>query len=114
MRQWLTHFLLTGCAALLGNWVGAQLRTLITGEQTQSIHFKYKDEKGTTFKSMPISTKLYPAWLVALLGQPRWLFALGAGIVTGFAVPDELEARLLRLILKATIPARKQPITLQE
>lgn len=48
-------------ATLAGNRLGSQIRTLLTGQEAQSLHFQYVNEQGKEFSNIPAATKFYPA-----------------------------------------------------
>jgi len=85
-------FFATIAAAFAGNWIGGQLRFILTGQTTQTIHFVHTTEKGQKLDNYPVATKFYPALLCAFLGRPRWLFVLLGGTLTGLIVNDKYEA----------------------
>lgn len=90
-------------AVLLGNWIGGLLRYLLTGNQTQTIYFEYKDLDGTSYKNIPVSTKFYPALLLGLITNRRLYMFLFAGLATGMLFDDRLELSLHRWIYKNLI-----------
>ena len=93
-------------AALAGNWVGAQVRTLLTGQEVQAIRFRYTTAQGTTIHNIPVVTKFYPALGAAGLGRPRWLYAFAGGVMTG-ALIDERFERYLWDRIGAVLPTRE-------
>ena len=104
------RFLLNGCsvfaAALVGNWVGGQMRYLLTGQRVHSVRASYTNEQGTTIYNVPVVTKFYPAVAASWLGRPRWLYAFLGGVFAGGLVDDRYEHLLLERIL-AHIPQGK-------
>ena len=85
-------------AALAGNWAGATIRTLITGKQVNSVHFKFTTSGGMSISSYPVVTKFYPALFMTIFGKPRWLFAFLGGVLTGGLIDDRYEGYLWELI----------------
>jgi hypothetical protein len=78
-------------AALAGNWVGGQLRAQATGQEVQSIRFRYTDRQGRTISNTPVLTKFYPALAAAAIARPRWLFAFLGGVAAGALIDDRYE-----------------------
>ena len=62
--------------------------------------------KGQYLDSYPVATKYYPALLFALLGKPRWLFALLGGALTGLLVDDRYEVLWLERVIVPLIVER--------
>jgi len=91
-------------ATLAGNWVGAQMRTSLTGETAQSIRSEYTDPGGRTFKNVPVVTKFYPGLLASWLGKPRWVFAFLGGLLTGALVDDRYERMWWRWVNERFFP----------
>jgi hypothetical protein len=88
-------------AALVGNWLGGQIRSTLTGQPVQSIRFEYTTTDGKVVRNIPVVTKFYPALLFAWLGKPRWLYAFLGGCVTGALVDECHERTLWRFLLQA-------------
>lgn len=95
-------------ATLAGVRLGCLLRERLTGRPAQWLRFDYVDEDGRHFKGVPVSTKLYPALLIARLGQPRALFGAIGGLAAGLLIDDAYEAALLRWIV-ARSPGVRRP-----
>lgn len=89
--------LLVGGAALAGNWVGATVRTMTTGEDARSFSVVHKTTEGQTVVGLNITlTNFVPALLLALLaGRPRMLFAFVSGAVISALVGDGYESALV-------------------
>ena len=104
--RWVIGFLAVPLATLLGNWLGGQFRFYLTGEQLQTIQFKYTSQKGNTFTNAPVATKFYPGLMRALIGKPRWFFALLGGLFAGGLVPDEWEHLWLERVIEPMIVER--------
>jgi hypothetical protein len=94
------NFLAVPAAALAGNWIGGQLRFYLTGERLQTIQFHYTSQKGRNFTNAPVATKFYPGLFFALVGKPRWLFALIGGLLAGGLVPDHWEHYWLERVIE--------------
>ena len=90
-------------ATLLGNWVGGQIRSFLTGEPVQTLQFKYQTKHGRTITNTPVATKLYPGMLFALIGKPRWAYALLGGLLTGAFIPDRFEQYWLERVIEPLI-----------
>lgn len=105
-RNFLIDLLLMIAGTLFGNWLGGQLRSLLTGKPVQSIHFKHTTESGLTIKNFPVNTKFYPGLLFSLLGKPRGLFALLGGTLAGLLVDDRYEELWLERVLVPLIVNR--------
>lgn len=94
-------------AALIGNWLGGELRYLATGERVQTVQFKHTTSNGRTYRNIPVATKFYPALLFSGAGRPRVLFVFLGGVLAGALVPDWLEAAWLERMVK-TLEAVEQ------
>jgi hypothetical protein len=99
----------TVLATLAGLRLGCLLREQLTGRPAQWLRFDYVDEDGRHFKSVPVSSKLYPALLFARLGQPSPLFGAIGGLIAGLLMDDAYEAALLRWILARSPGVRRPP-----
>jgi len=99
MRNYFKNFFLTLLAAFVGNQIGGLFRRELLGQPAQTIKFKFTDEDGETYTNIPVGTKLYPAWAFALVGKPRWLFALLGGLLAGALVDDRYEEMWVKMIL---------------
>jgi hypothetical protein len=86
-------------SALLGSWLGGQLRFILTGTRVQTIQFHYTTDEGHKMTNSPVATKFYPALLSGFLGKPRWLFAFLGGILAGGLIPDHLERLWLQRVI---------------
>ncbi|HBX68863.1 MAG TPA: hypothetical protein DEH25_05625 [Chloroflexi bacterium] len=98
--------LTTAGAAFAGNWIGGQIRSRVTGETVQTIRFEHTTESGLHINSFPVSTKLYPALLFALVGQPRWLFSFLGGVLASLYIEDKYEALFLERVIAPLIENR--------
>lgn len=96
-------------AAWAGNWIGGQLRYLLTGERTQSLHFVHTASDGKKIDNYPVITKFYPGLLLGLAGRPRWLTALLGGTIAGLFVDDKYEAMLLEHFIAPLVPKPGKP-----
>jgi hypothetical protein len=88
-------------AALVGNWLGGEIRSSFTGQPVQSVRFQFITRDGRTVRNTPVVTKFYPALLLGLLGRPRWLYAFLGGLVMGGLVDERYERLLWRQLAKA-------------
>lgn len=91
--------LVTPAAALAGNWIGGQIRWMITGETTASIHYIHTTANGLRVDNYPVNTKFFPALLFALFGRPRWLFAFMGGILASLWIDDKYEAIFMERVI---------------
>ena len=82
------------CAAAAGTWVGAQLRSTLTGDEVQSLRIRHTTAQGHTITNTPVATQFYPALLAAGLGRPRWLYAFIGGVAVAALWGDRLEHQL--------------------
>jgi hypothetical protein len=87
-------------AAFVGNWLGGQIRSGLSGEKVQTLTFEHESSSGLKYKNAPVATKLYPAVLCALIGKPRWLFAFMGGLAAGGLVPDRFEQVWLENVIE--------------
>lgn len=101
--RFIIKLLLTCAAALVGNWLGGQIRHSLTGESLQTISFTFVTEKGRKMSNFPVATKFYPALLFSLIGKPRWLFAFLGGVLTGGLVDDRYERLWLERFVEPLI-----------
>ncbi|MFO8036693.1 MAG: hypothetical protein R6U57_08745 [Anaerolineales bacterium] len=92
-------------AALAGNWLGGQIRTLWTGQEVQSIRFHYTNQEGKNVSNIPVATKFYPAAIGAGIGKPRWFFAFLAGVLAGALIDDTYERLFLETMGQLSTPA---------
>jgi len=82
------------CVAAAGTWVGAQLRSSLTGGEVQSLSIRHTTARGQTITNTPVVTQFYPALLAAGLGKPRWLYAFLGGIAVTALLGDRWEHQL--------------------
>lgn len=99
IRRTITSVMMISASALLGNWIGGQLRYLVTGEKVQTVSFVYTTPVRGKIRNFPVATKFYPALFFATLGKPRALLAFLGGVWVGGLVPDEWEAAWLDYFL---------------
>ena len=86
-------------AALAGNWVGGQIRFRLSGERTVTLHYVHTTASGMRMDNYPVNTKFFPAFLFALFGRPRWLFAFLGGILASLWIDDQYEAIFLERVI---------------
>lgn len=96
---YLFGFLAVPAAALAGNWVGGQIRFMLTGETTAAIHYTHTTASGLRLDNYPVNTKFFPALLFALFGRPRWLFAFMGGILASLWIDDKYEAIFMERVI---------------
>ena len=97
--RFILGFLSVPAAALAGNWIGGLVRFRHTGETTATIHYVHTTAEGMRMDNYPVNTKFIPALLFALLGRPRWLFALFGGILASLWIDDRYEAIFLERVI---------------
>ncbi len=103
IRNLLTSVIMISAAALLGNWIGGQMRYLVTGKKVQSLSFVHTTAAHGTVRNIPVATKFFPALLIGLLGEPHTLLAFLGGVWTGGLVPDAWEAAWLERVLEPAL-----------
>ena len=96
---YLFGFLAVPAAALAGNWIGGQIRLLVTGERTAAIHYTHTTASGLRMDNYPVNTKFFPALLFGLFGRPRWLFAFMGGILASLWIDDKYEAIFMERVI---------------
>ncbi len=85
--------------ALLGNWVGDQLRYLLTGERGHQLRFVYQNDKGEVIIAVnPVLTHIGPALLVGFCFRPHWLWAFITGVWSSVLISDRYEERIMKSI----------------
>ena len=87
-------FLIIAASAVLGNWVGAQARTMVTHEPTQGIVFNHRDAAGNLYITVPVHTNFLPALLMGLVTR-RWLAAFLTGIAATAWMGTRVQERIL-------------------
>ena len=112
-RNFFIDLLVMITGTLAGNWLGGQLRSLLTGKPVQSIQFEHTTESGLNIKNFPVATKFYPGFVFSFLGRPRGLFALLGGTLAGLLVDDRYEViwleRVLVPLIVNRIPGKPAP-----
>lgn len=103
IQRMLISVMTISVSALLGNWVGGQLRYLVTGEKVQTVRFVYTTPAYRKIHNFPVATKFFPALSFAFLGKPRALLAFLGGVWVGGLVPDKWEAAWLENILEPAL-----------
>jgi hypothetical protein len=85
--------LLIAGAALAGNWVGDNLRTMTTGEPAHHLQLVHTTSEGYTVFGLNVAlTNFVPALLLALLaGRPRILYAIVSGAIISALIGDSYE-----------------------
>ncbi len=87
-------------AVFAGLWIGGTARQMLTGQPTSIWQHRHVTERGTTMTNFPVITKFWPAFLLSLLGRPRWLAGLLGGILAGALVDDSYEDAVLEIIAR--------------
>jgi len=103
-------FLSVVSSALLGNWLGAQIRTRLTGQPTAGVIIHYKDEIGNEYLTLPVHTNFIPALLCARIGRPRWMFSFLGGLLASLVMGDIYERCLLEWIGKYISSGRSSQV----
>ncbi len=89
--------------ALVGNWVGEQLRSVVTGQEGHRLGVVHTDSAGGHVIALnPVITNLVPAVAVSVLGKPHWLWALVAGAAASSLLGDQFEEPLIDAIAGMT------------
>ncbi len=92
---------------LVGIWIGCRVREAMTGKPAYAFVFQYVNEAdGRSYRSVPVSTKLWPALLLTWMGKWQPVNGLLAGLVVGGALDDRFEAAWVRWILSRTQVSR--------
>jgi hypothetical protein len=90
-------------AALLGNWLGDQLRCRITGEAGHQWRFAHTGSQGETQIAInPVLTNFIPALLLGLLLRPGWLWAFLGGAAISGLVGDRFEHPVTAKLAKSS------------
>lgn len=86
-------------AALLGNWVGDQLRAAAAGEAARELRFTHTTEEGETVLAVNVvMTNWLPAVLLGMVARPRWLGAFAAGVVSSAIMGEQYEEPFWELV----------------
>ncbi|MFN2144284.1 MAG: hypothetical protein ACK2T7_02975, partial [Anaerolineales bacterium] len=80
IQRLITSVITVSAAALLGNWIGGQLRYLVTGDRVQSLSVEHHSPTYGKVRNIPVATKFFPALLIALAGKPHTLLAFLGGV----------------------------------
>jgi hypothetical protein len=79
-------------AALAGNWVGEQLRYILTGERDHELRLVQTQESGENFIGInPLLTNLVPGVAAGLLERPSWFFAFLGGALASALLGSRYE-----------------------
>jgi len=89
--------LFVAAAALAGNWVGDNLRTITSGEPGHHLGLTHTTADGQLAIGLNVAlSNFVPALLLALLaGRPRTLYAFVSGAVISVLVGDSYERTLV-------------------
>jgi len=69
-------------AAIAGNWLGGQIRMVVSEEPVEPEVLVKRDEEGhLSVNVRTIEASILPAILAAFIGKPRWLFAFLGGLI---------------------------------
>lgn len=87
-------------AALIGNWVGEQLRVILTDRvPARRLSFVHQDETGEiTIAAHPLVTNFVPAFLLGLAAQRHGFWAFVGGVVTAGLLGDRYEDEFAALL----------------
>jgi hypothetical protein len=95
LRKMIGLLLLTG-AALMGNWIGSQMRAKANGGQAKPIGMMQTSSDGRTTIALNVTlTNFIPALLLGMLsGRPKSVYAFVSGAVISALVGDTYERTL--------------------
>lgn len=87
-------------AALMGNWVGEQLRIILTDTvPDHPLSFVHQDEAGEiTLAANPLLSNFVPAFLLGLVKRRHGLWAFIGGVAASSLLGDRYEAQLTALL----------------
>lgn len=89
--------------ALVGNWVGEQLRAVATGKEGHHLGVLHTHSDGSRVIAInPVITNLVPAVALSVLKKPHWLWALVAGAAASGLLGDQFEEPLIDAIAGMT------------
>lgn len=96
----LTAALVSALAALLGNWVGEQLRIILTDTvPDRRLSFVQQDEAGEiTIAANPLLSNFVPAFLLGLLAKRHGFWAFVGGVAASGLLGDQYEEQLAALL----------------
>jgi hypothetical protein len=85
--------LIVAGAALVGNWVGDNLRAVTSGEPGHQLSMLHTNAEGHTVVGLNLAlTNFIPTLLLALLaGKPRALYAFVCGAIVSALIGDGYE-----------------------
>lgn len=81
-------------SALVGNWIGGQIRSERTGQPVDTLITEFEVGEHR-YRNFPSILRFYPAVLFAAVAKPRWIWALAGGIMAGLVVDERYEKALL-------------------
>ena len=83
-------------AALLGNWIGSQVRARANGTEAKPVGLMQTTSDGRTMVALNVTlTNFIPALLLGMLsGRPKSVFAFVSGAVISALVGDTYESSL--------------------
>jgi hypothetical protein len=96
-------------AALVGNYVGDQLRARATGEKGHQFEVTHAPEGETRVTVNPNLTNLGPALLAGMMLRPHAVWAFLGGVLASGLLGERYEERA-KEYLKSKMPARKEPV----
>ena len=85
-------------SVFLGSWLGAQARQQLTGQPSQGGYFKYQDEAGLTYTTIPMNTHMLPGFILMLIGKPYWLMGLLGSFIASILLGDAYEKEFLEKV----------------
>jgi hypothetical protein len=91
-----------------GSWLGAQARLQLTGQPSQGGYFKYTDEAGLTYTTLPMNTHMLPGFLLMVIGKPYWLMGLLGSFIASILLGDTYEKMFLERIGKRLVDLKSQ------
>ncbi|GAB4163799.1 MAG: hypothetical protein Fur0021_39150 [Candidatus Promineifilaceae bacterium] len=96
----LAAMLISALAALLGNWVGEQLRIILTDTvPDRRLSFVHQDETGEIkIAANPLLSNFAPALLLGLLARRHGFWAFVGGVAASSLLGDRYEEQLTTLL----------------
>lgn len=97
--RWFFKLVFVSVAAMLGNFVGYQMREQMLGEAGPDLRFYQRNDEGeVTIAVNPILTNFLPTLLIGMVARPGILMAFIAGAAIGAVVGDKYEDRFYALL----------------
>jgi quinol-cytochrome oxidoreductase complex cytochrome b subunit len=91
-----------------GSYLGAQARQQLTGQPSQGGIFRYTDEKGMNYTTVPMNTHMLPGFLLMAIGKPYWLMGLLGSFIASVLIGDTYEKIFLEQIGQRLVEIQAQ------